>query len=86
MGTEMASPAVRHGAKHPSPNAVDGSHAFGGLSEAAPSLSFELEETLRGHEDSEHHGSAGLGILWALGLEAAGAALAYGIWLLWRPW
>jgi hypothetical protein len=86
MGTEMASPAVKLGTIDASPSAVDGIYALGGLSEAAPSLSFELEETLRGHEDSEHHGSAGLGILWALGLEAAGAALAYGIWLLWRPW
>jgi len=86
MGTEMASPAVKLGTIDASPSAVDGIYALGGLSEAAPSLSFELEETLRGHEDSEHHGSAGLGILWALGLEAAGAVLGYGIWLLWRLW
>jgi len=86
MGTERASPAVRFGAKNPTPSAVDGIYALGGLSEAAPSLSFEPEETLREHEDSEHHGGAGLGILWALGLEAAAAAIAYGIWLIWRPW
>ena len=86
MGTEMAPPAVKLGTIDPSPSAVDGIDAFGGISEAAPGLSFEPEETLREHEDSEHHGSAGMGILWALGLEAAGAVLGYGIWLLWRLW
>jgi hypothetical protein len=84
MGTEMASPAVKLGTMDPSPSVVDGIYALGGLSEAAPGLSFEPDETLRGHEGSEHHGSAGLGILWALGLETAAAVFSYGIWLLWR--
>jgi len=82
----MASPAVKFGAKNATRSAVDGIYAPGALSEAAPGLSFELEETLRRYEDSEHHGSAAVGILWALGLEAAGAVLCYGIWLLWRLW
>jgi len=82
----MASSAVKLGTIEPSPGVVDGIYALGGLSEAAPGLSFELDETLRGHEGSEHRGSAGLGILWALGLEAAGVAFCYGIWLLWRLW
>jgi hypothetical protein len=82
----MASPAVRFDEEDAAPGAVDGIYALGCVSEAAPGLNFELEETLRGHEDSEHRGSVGVGILWALGLEAAGAALCYGIWLLWRLW
>jgi hypothetical protein len=86
MGTEMASPAVKFGTIDPSPGAVDGICAFGGLYEAAPGSSFELEETLREYEESEHRGSAGKGILWALGLEAAGAVFCYGIWMLWRVW
>jgi hypothetical protein len=86
IGIEMASRAFKLGTIDPSPSAVDGIHALGGLSEAAPGRSFELDETLRGHEDSEHHGSAGLGILWALGLEVAGVVFGYGIWLLWRLW
>ena len=86
MGTEMASPAVKLGTIDQSLGEVDGIHALDGLSDAAPGLSLELEETPRGYEDSEHHGSAGMGILWALGLEAAGAVLGYGIWLLWRLW
>jgi hypothetical protein len=83
-GIEMASPAVKLGTTDPSPSAVDGIDAFDGISEATPVPSFEREETLRGHEDSEHHGSVGVGILWALGLEAAAAILCYGIWLLWK--
>lgn len=86
MGTEMASPAAKLGTIDPSPSVVDGIYALGGFSEAAPGLSFELDENLRGHEGSEHRGSVGLGILWAMGLEAAGVAFGYGIWLLWRLW
>ena len=86
MGTQMASPAVKLGTIDPSPVAVDRIYALDGLSKAAPGLSVELEETSRGYEDSEHHGNAVVGFLWALGLEAAGAVLGYGIWLLWRLW
>jgi hypothetical protein len=86
MGTEMASSAVKLGTIDSSPVAVDRIYALDGLSEAAPGLSVELEETPRGYEDSEHHGNAVAGFLWALGLEAAGAVLGYGIWLLWRLW
>ena len=68
------------------PNAVDDIYALGVLSEAAPGLSFELKEALSGHEYPEHRGSAGAGILWALGLEAVGAMFIYGLWLLWRLW
>jgi hypothetical protein len=86
MGTEMASPAVKFGTIDVSPGAVDEICALGSLSEAAPRRSFELEEALRGNEDSEYPGSAVIGILWALGLEAAGVVLGYGIWLLWKLW
>jgi hypothetical protein len=86
MGTEMASPAVKLGAIDSSPVVVDRIYALDVLSEAAPGLSVELEETPKGYEDSEHHGSAVVGLVWALGLEAAGAVLGYGIWLLWRLW
>jgi hypothetical protein len=84
MGNEMASPAVKLGTIDPTPSAAEGIYALGGLSETAAGRSFELEETLRGREDSEHHGSVGIGILWALGLEAAGVLFGYGIWMLWR--
>jgi hypothetical protein len=82
----MASPAVKLATIGVSPSAVDGIHALGGFSEAAPGCSFELEETLSEHDVSEHHGSAALGILWALGLEAAALVFGYGVWLLWRHW
>ena len=82
----MASPAVKLGTIDSSPVAGDGIYALDGLSEAAPGLSFEGEETPRGYEDSEPHGNAVAGLLWALGLEAAVAVLGYGIWLLWKLW
>ena len=82
----MASPAVKLGAIDSSPVVVDRIYALDVLSEAAPGLSVELEEIPRGYEDSEHNGNAIAGLLWALVLEAAGAVLGYGIWLLWRLW
>jgi hypothetical protein len=86
MGTEMASSAVKLGTIDPPPVAIDRIYALDGLSEAAPGLSLELEETLGEYENAEHHGSAVVGLVWALGLEAAVALLGYGIWLLCRLW
>jgi hypothetical protein len=80
----MASHPFNLGTIAPKPYTMDETYSFVGLSEATPGLDCELGENLRGHEATEHQGSAAVGILWALGLEVAGALSGYGIWSLWK--